>query len=197
MPRTTTLSTSTTTTATTTTMIVTSSTNDDPSIPLPRDATGSYLHLKLKRYRSIEDLTMNFAKKTWREIPQDAEVDEAPTTRSSCRHCHQRIEKGTVRFRLFLQCHKGCKIGAYFHGSGDTNNKNNCIWKYPETQKLESVNEIKGLSKLSDLQQSIVKMEFSKMKESALQKRKGDEEENEEGKPSPMKKRRLDKEYLS
>jgi hypothetical protein len=168
--------------------------DNDPSIPLPRDATGSYLHLKLKRYPSKEDLTMNFAKKSWREIPHDAEVDTAPNARSSCRQCHQRIDKGMVRVRLWLQCHKGCKVSAYFHGGVDNKkNKNNCIWKYPETNKLESVDEIKGLSKLSDVQQSIVKMEFSKMKEQQQQQQQNAEEEN----PSPMKKRRLEKEYSS
>lgn len=87
----------------------------DPSIELPRDETGSYLHLKLKRFESIEVLSMAYAKKTWTKIPRDAEIDVAPSSRSSCRQCHLPIEKGVLRIRLWLQCHKGCKNSAYFH----------------------------------------------------------------------------------
>lgn len=38
-------------------------TTTKPSEALPRDETGSYLHLKLKRFQSIDDLTMKFAQK--------------------------------------------------------------------------------------------------------------------------------------
>jgi hypothetical protein len=112
----------------------------NPSDPLPRDGTGRYLHLKLKRFPSIRHLTMPYARKTWQETPHDAGVGMAPNARSSCRWCHGRVEKGSLRYKLFLQCHKGCKIPAYFHAD--------CIWKYPETAKLDRASEVKGLEDL-------------------------------------------------
>jgi hypothetical protein len=108
---------------------------------LPRDPTGRYLHLKLKRYASKDDLTMPYAIKTWKETPHDAEVDVSPSRRSKCRQCHSTIEKGDLRLRLFLQCHKGCKQSAFFHGS-------KCAWEYPETRKLESIDEFVGWGEL-------------------------------------------------
>ena len=47
----------------------------DPSVELSRDETGRYLHLKLKRFASIKELNMSYAKKTWKQTPHDAEVD--------------------------------------------------------------------------------------------------------------------------
>ena len=116
----------------------------DPHEELPRDESGSYLHLKLKRFSDINDLTMPFAKKTWKETPQDANVGMATTGRSSCRQCHKKIDKGSLRFQLWLQCHKGCKNSAYFHSD--------CIWKYPETSKIDSVDEFKGIDDLPKLE---------------------------------------------
>ena len=131
--------------------------NVDPSIALPRDETGSYLHLKLKRFKSIDDLTMNYAKKTWRDTPHDAEVEnECSTSRSSCKQCHKTIEKGNTRFRLWLQCHKGCKISAYFHKE--------CIFQYPETQKLTSPDEFVGYDKLPTNVQKDIQALFDTMK---------------------------------
>jgi hypothetical protein len=112
----------------------------DPHQPLPRDESGSLLHLKLKRFTDISDLTMPFAKKTWKQIPQDASVSMATTGRSFCRQCHKNIEKGSLRFQLWLQCHKGCKNSAYFHSD--------CVWEYPETSKIISVDEFKGIDDL-------------------------------------------------
>mmetsp|Transcript_68386 Transcript_68386/g.103123 ORF Transcript_68386/g.103123 Transcript_68386/m.103123 type:complete len:171 (-) Transcript_68386:32-544(-) len=125
---------------------------EDPSKELPRDPTGSYLHLKLKRYGRMKDLPMKYAISTWKKYPQDAEVDISPASRSSCRQCHSRIEKGNVRMRLFLQCHKGCKNIAYFHEE--------CFWKYPETKKLESIKEIYNVDKLPKESQALVTNRF-------------------------------------
>ena len=112
-----------------------------PDHILPRDPTGSYLQLKLKRFASKDDLTMPYAIKTWNETPHDAEVDISVSRRSTCRQCHGTIDKGVLRLRLFLQCHKGCKNSAYFHGS-------QCGWEYPETRKLESIDEFVGWGEL-------------------------------------------------
>ena len=140
--------------------------DDDPSIVLPRDTSGSYLHLKLKRYKSINDLSMNYAKQTWKNIPHNAEVEEScPSSRSKCRLCHTTIEKGNTRFRLWLQCHKGCKISAYFH--------KNCIYNYPETNKLNSVTEFIGYDKLSTKLQDEIEHEFSQMKKKSQGAKKG------------------------
>lgn len=128
---------------------------NDPSNALPRDDTGSYLHLKLKRFPSIKELSMPYAKKTWVEHPQDADVDMAPSNRSKCRQCHSIIQKGDLRVRLWLQCHKGCKNSAYFHGK-------DCLWRYPETRKLESVNEFSGINMLPKEQQKYIEDEFKK-----------------------------------
>ncbi len=121
----------------------------EPSEELPRDETGSYLHLKLKRFRSIDDLTMPYAKKTWADHPHDAEIDYAPSSRSKCRHCHSMIQKGELRVRLWMQCHKGCKNSAYFHGK-------DCIWKYPEIAKIKETKEFVGLESLREMEQNHV-----------------------------------------
>lgn len=125
----------------------------DPSQLLPRDETGSYLHLKLKRYASIKDLTMPYAEKTWQEYPHDAEIDLAPSARSKCRQCHLTIAKSHLRARLWLQCHKGCKNSAYFHGK-------DCIWKYPETNKIQVIDEFVGFDKLPSSEQQFFRKTF-------------------------------------
>jgi hypothetical protein len=112
----------------------------DPAKILPRDPTGSYLHLKLKRFADVSDLSMNFAKRTWQENPHDAAVSLAPNARASCRQCHGKIHKHELRYQLFLQCHKGCKTSAFFHSD--------CIWKYPETKKITEITEFFGLERL-------------------------------------------------
>jgi hypothetical protein len=112
----------------------------DPGKALPRDPTGSYLHLKLKRFTSIKDLTMPYAKKTWQQFPHDASVAMAPNGRALCRQCHAKIEQGTLRYQLLLQCHKGCKNSAFFHAD--------CLWQYPETKKIDKVEEFDGLDRL-------------------------------------------------
>ena len=129
----------------------------DPGEELPRDPTGSYLHLKLKRFPSIKDLTMPYARKTWQQMPHDAAVAKAPNGRALCRHCHETIEKGALRYQLLLQCHKGCKTSAFFHA--------NCVWKYPETRKITKVEEFAGLDNLPlQEKKSVLKQfeEFSK-----------------------------------
>jgi hypothetical protein len=148
---------------------------EDPSKELPRDPTGSYLHLKLKRYPSIDDLSMKFAISTWKRCPQDAQVDMSPTSRSSCRQCHEQIEKDDIRMRLFLQCHKGCKNSAYFHQE--------CFWKYPETTKLEKIEEIADLENLPEESQAIVRdkfQEFRKQEETALKHNSDNKKEENE-----------------
>lgn len=131
---------------------------EDPTIDLPRDKSGSYLHLKLKRFASQKDLTMPYAKKTWKTTPHDAEVDSSPSSRSSCRQCHQPIKKGDLRMRLWLQCHKGCKNSAYFHGR-------ECTWKYPEMAKIVSTKEIIGFDKLPTTDQEYCSRELQKLQE--------------------------------
>ena len=129
----------------------------NPSTLLPRDTTGSYLHLKLKRFTSIDELTMSYAVRTWNDTPHHAEIDMSPSNRSKCRGCHSTIPKGSLRLRLFLQCHKGCKQSAYFHGSP-------CGWEYPETIKLESMDELVGWERLPVNVQTKVKEGFCEMK---------------------------------
>jgi len=92
---------------------------------------------------------MAYAKQSWRDHPHDAEVEVSTTATSKCRYCHRKIDKGELRVRLWLQCHKGCKNSAYFHG-------NDCIWKYPETTKLESAKELVGIDSLPDEQQKYI-----------------------------------------
>lgn len=141
-----------------------------PSEALPRDETGSYLHLKLKRFQSIDELSMKFAQKSWREHPQDAEIDLAPSNRSKCRQCHTSIPKGELRVRLWLQCHKGCKNSAYFHGK-------ECIWEYPETTKIDNVNEFFGIEILEKNEQAFVaeKLDELQNKEKKTKSRKADQ----------------------
>ena len=62
--------------------------------------------------------------------------------------------------RLWLQCHKGCKMSAYFHGQG-------CVWQYPETVKLGSVEELVGFEKLAEKQQLEVRELFLLLKDAS------------------------------
>jgi len=127
--------------------------DDDPRrTPLPRDETGRYLHLKLKRFSSVEELSLKYAKTTWKTYPYNASVDIAPTSRSKCRSCRQTIHKGQLRYQLLLQCHHGCKNSAYFHSK--------CCYEYPETSKLTSIQELHGLQSLDEDHQHIVMTSF-------------------------------------
>jgi hypothetical protein len=136
---------------------------DDPTIELPRDDTGSYLHLKLKRFVHHQDrITMPYAHKTWKDHPHDAEIELSTSSTSTCRYCHVRINKGELRARLWLQCHKGCKNSAYFHAGGG-GQETDCIWKYPETAKLESIEEFVGLDRLPLEYQQLMKDQFEKL----------------------------------
>ena len=134
--------------------MVSSSAKSDPGKALPRDPTGSYLHLKLKRFKSIKKLTMPYAKKTWQQMPHDAGVEMAPNARASCRQCHNKIEKDELRYQLLLQCHKGCKISAFFHSD--------CIWKYPETAKIAKLEEFVGFDDLPQKEKKRVMKDFEK-----------------------------------
>ncbi|KAL3920029.1 MAG: hypothetical protein SGARI_007049 [Bacillariaceae sp.] len=124
----------------------------DPSELLPRDATGSYLHLKLKRFPSIKDLTMPYAKKTWQQMPHDVQVEISPNGRAMCRQCHSKIGKGDIRFQLALQCHKGCRMAAFFHSD--------CVWEYPEATKIVTEEEIVGLNDLPSKDKKVVLEQF-------------------------------------
>lgn len=159
-------------------------TETNPSLLLPRDETGRYLHLKLKRFSSVGDLSMPHAITTWKKIPHDAEVDISPSARSSCRHCKDVIKKGDLRFRLWLQCHKGCKISAYFHSS--------CFYMYPETPKLENVESIAGFGDLETSTQDSIREKFREMKTASenAEESKGDEVE---AKPANKKRKLLTK----
>jgi hypothetical protein len=141
---------------------------DDPCTVLPRDPTGSYLHLKLKRFPSIKALTMPHAKKTRRQMPHDATVELSPNARSSCRQCHAKIPKGDIRLCLFLQCHKGCKNKAFFHAG-------TCAWGYPETQKLLVISEIVGWRSLPAMEQKQMERAFFAMK-GVLPKKRSEED---------------------
>ena len=57
---------------TSTTMATITEEEEDPSKVLTRDLYVSYLHLKLKRYAKLDDVTMKYAKTTWKTFPQDA-----------------------------------------------------------------------------------------------------------------------------
>ena len=121
---------------------------------LPRDGTGRYLHLRLKRFGSVNELQMKYAKETWRKHPHDAEVDVSANSRSSCRWCKEKIDKGDLRMRLWLQCHKGCKNSAYFH--------ERCFWDYPETTKLVDggLEELHGWKTLPKPMRAVVEKGF-------------------------------------
>ncbi|KAG7357150.1 polyADP-ribose polymerase and DNA-ligase Zn-finger region-containing protein [Nitzschia inconspicua] len=125
----------------------------DPSKVLPRDPTGSYLHLKLKRFANIQDLSMPYARTTWQQYPHDVAVSLAPNARAMCRQCHAKIGKNELRYQLLLQCHKGCKNAAYFHAD--------CVWKYPETSKITNLDEFFGLDDLPQLIKATVEKDFS------------------------------------
>jgi hypothetical protein len=124
----------------------------DPANILPRDSTGSYLHLKLKRFANFCELSTTSARKTWHDNPHDAAVSLAANGRASCRQCHGKIDKQELRYQLLLQCHKGCKNSAFFHSD--------CIWKYPETKKITEITEFFGLEHLPKDTISKVKNDF-------------------------------------
>lgn len=161
---------------------MTKMTLNDPSQELPRDETGSFLHLKLKRFPSVDALKMAYAKKTWAQNPQDAEIDIATSNRSKCRQCHKVILRGDLRARLWLQCHKGCKNSAYFHGKV-------CIWEYPETKKLHTTEEFLGFQKLDDHDKKYIEDELFKLTAKGG-KRKPDAISSEDVEKQEPKKRR-------
>lgn len=68
----------------------------------------------------------------------DAPVDLAPLSRSSCRHCDEKSQKGALRHKFLLQYHEGCKNSEYFH--------TDCFYQYSEIYNIESVNELHGLN---------------------------------------------------
>eukprot|EP00522_Entomoneis_paludosa_P010038 CAMPEP_0172466466 /NCGR_PEP_ID=MMETSP1065-20121228/56209_1 /TAXON_ID=265537 /ORGANISM="Amphiprora paludosa, Strain CCMP125" /LENGTH=130 /DNA_ID=CAMNT_0013223271 /DNA_START=51 /DNA_END=443 /DNA_ORIENTATION=+ len=128
---------------------------------------------------------MPYAIKTWKQTPQDAEVDMAPSARSKCRDCQEPIDKGDLRFRLWLQCHKGCKNSAYFHSD--------CFYRYPETRKLESVQDIKGYQDMDEGIQKSIRASFGAMKKETDENIKSSQIDGEAAKEPTKKKRKVKK----
>lgn len=82
------------------------------------------------------------ASRNHKEFPYDAKADVARHSKAVCHVCRERVESGSVRFCLMLQCHLGYRIACYTHEE--------CFFKHPETAKLDSPSEIRGLSALPE-----------------------------------------------
>ncbi len=112
--------------------------HSEPSLgPLAtlRKKPAKMAHLHLKRFADTDDLTPG-ARRNRAEHPADVIVDLAPTGRAVCKQCGELIPKGSVRFVLMLQCHKGYKMSAPVHGENP-----NCFAVHIESTNLTSREE--------------------------------------------------------
>ena len=106
-------------------------------------------HLVLRRFaKGSSDLTPG-ARRNHQQFPDDVYAEIAPTARSECHVCREKIPKGALRMTLMLQCHKGYKNRASLHLK--------CFRKHPEALKVMSVDEVAGFKSLTAEQQASVK----------------------------------------
>lgn len=106
-------------------------------------------HLVLRRFpKGSSDLTPG-ARRNHQQFPEDVYAEIAPTARSECHVCREKIPKGALRMTLMLQCHKGYKNRASLHLK--------CFRKHPEALKVTTIDEVAGLKALTTEQQTSIK----------------------------------------
>ena len=91
-------------------------------------------HLSLKRFADDDPTLTAGARRDRVKHPYVAVAEMDPSGRASCKLCGEKISKNTLRFGLWLECHKGYRNLCTLHEP--------CFWQHPETPKLESFQEI-------------------------------------------------------
>lgn len=86
-------------------------------------------HLSVKRFRDDDPALTSGAKRNRAATPYSAVAEIDPSGRSTCKLCGSLIPKGTLRFGLMMECHKGYRSICTLHEE--------CFWKHPETKKVE------------------------------------------------------------
>jgi len=109
-------------------------------------------HLQLKRFADDDPTLTAGAKRDRAKHPHPATAELDPSGRAVCKRCGDRIEKGSLRLSLMLECHKGYRNVCTLHPD--------CFWKHTETKKLTSLDEIGGMEGLDQEQQDIINARF-------------------------------------
>ena len=91
-------------------------------------------HLHLKRFADDDPTLTAGAKRDRVKHPHLAVAELDPSGRAACKGCGETIPKSSLRFGLWLECHKGYRNLCTLHTE--------CFWKHSETQKLEKADEI-------------------------------------------------------
>ena len=107
-------------------------------------------HLSLKRFADNDPTLTAGAKRDRLKHPHLAVAELDVSGRALCKLCGEKIDKASLRFGLYLECHKGYRNLCALHSE--------CFWKHPETQKLQQAKEIHTSPTLTKEQcESIVK----------------------------------------
>ena len=118
-------------------------------------------HLQLKRFADDDPSLTAGARRDRVKHPHVAVAELDPSGRAACKHCGDLIPKGAVRLGLWLECHKGYRNLCTLHET--------CCWKYPETRKLENVEEIALHDDLSLAQKDEIRNQFKQFVETSRQ----------------------------
>ena len=113
-------------------------------------------HLLLKRFADDDATLTAGAKRDRQKHPHIAIAELDPSGRAKCKLCGDKLNKSSVRFGLFLECHKGYRNLCTLHPE--------CFWKHPETQKLEDTKELYLSPKLTQEQSSNILQQFAERK---------------------------------
>ncbi|CAB9510429.1 expressed unknown protein [Seminavis robusta] len=121
-------------------------------------------HLSIKRFADSDPTLTAGAKRDRAKHPHVAVAELDPSGRATCKLCGDKITKSTLRFGLFMECHKGYRNLCTLHPE--------CFWKHPETKKLEHAKEIHCAKELTKQQRADVVDRFQKSKKEDTKTRK-------------------------
>ena len=111
-------------------------------------------HLVLRRFAANDPKLTPGARRSHQQIPEDVRAEVAATSRSICHVCREKIPRGALRMRMQLQCHKGYKNAAFVHAA--------CFRQHPEAQKVQKIEEVKGVDALSKHHKKEIEALFTK-----------------------------------
>lgn len=112
-------------------------------------------HLYLKRFADDDPTLTAGAKRDRTKHPHVAIAELDPSGRAQCKQCGDKIPKSSLRFDLWLECHKGYRNLCTLHPD--------CFWKHPETNKLNDAKEIHIASDLTKEQRATILETFDQM----------------------------------
>ena len=112
-------------------------------------------HLYLKRFADDDPTLTAGAKRDRVKHPHLAVAELDPSGRAQCKLCGEKITKSTLRFGLWLECHKGYRNLCTLHP--------NCFWKHPETNKLDDAKEIHLATDLNAEQRAKILESFDQL----------------------------------